>query len=187
MPPASSSDLALHRRFRDGDEAAFAAVAGSHRADLVRYAAQLLRDDVASAEDAVQEALWRAYRARRRLTGELAVRAWLFAIVRNACFDELRRRRPAETPLEHDRCAPSGDPADVVLRRQALRGVLAEVAALPPRQRAVVEATIFGGQSHGALAATLQTSPGASKALLHRARTTLHARRSGDGDGAQDA
>src|ERR1700683_2406428 len=58
---------------------------------LARY---LIRDPLA-AEDVTQDAFLSAFRGLDGLRGE-AVKPWLMAIVRNACFDHLRRNRSWE-------------------------------------------------------------------------------------------
>jgi len=59
-----------------------------------------LMGDQASAEDATQEAFISAFRGLRGYRGG-SFRAWLLKIVRNACYDEFRRRqRRPVTSLE---------------------------------------------------------------------------------------
>ena len=60
----------------------------------------LLRHDH-DAEDAVQDACLRAYRAFDRFRGGDG-RAWLLAIVRNVCYSRLRQSRTALAPEEFD-------------------------------------------------------------------------------------
>lgn len=179
----AADDVSLVRRFCAGDDAAFASIVARHRADLVRYAERILRADVASAEDVVQEALWRAHRARRRIDGDLAVRAWLFRIVHNACLDELRRRRRRwrfEAELTSDLAGGGEAVPDAVLDRAVTLAALTAMAALPPRDRMAIEA-VAAGTSHAELARRAGMTEGASKALLHRARRKLRARLA-DGD-----
>ncbi len=171
-------DRSLARRFCAGDDAAFASVVARHRADLVRYAERTLRADVASAEDVVQEALWRAHRGRRRIEGDLAVRAWLFRIVHNACLDELRRGRRRwrfEAELTDDLAGRHDAVPDLVLDRDETLATLTAMAGLPPRDRIAVAAAAAGA-SHAEVARSMGMTEAASKALLHRARHRLRAR-----------
>jgi RNA polymerase sigma-70 factor (ECF subfamily) len=98
---------------RDDDRVAELLLAGVPEAH--RLASSILRDSVA-AEDAVQDALTRAWSRRRSIrldSGE--PRRWFMRIVLNVCRDELRRRRRrpvaeavpetdprVEPPPEHD-------------------------------------------------------------------------------------
>ncbi len=45
------------------------------------------------AEDALQETLLRAWRARSTFAGRATFRTWLYRIATNACLDEMRRDR----------------------------------------------------------------------------------------------
>jgi RNA polymerase sigma-70 factor (ECF subfamily) len=65
--------------------------------NLARY---LLRDPH-EAEDAVQESFLRAIRHFDGFRGADG-RAWLLSIVRNACFTQIRRRRPGGEKVEFD-------------------------------------------------------------------------------------
>jgi RNA polymerase sigma-70 factor, ECF subfamily len=56
------------------------------------YLFRLLRDRE-RAEDAVQEAFVKAYRALPRLDGDANYRAWLYRIATNTAYDRLRRQR----------------------------------------------------------------------------------------------
>lgn len=68
-----------------------------HGAQLYGYALARLGDD-ASAQDAVQETLVRAWRSAERFDPATAsLRTWLFAILRNVIIDHLAARRRAAT------------------------------------------------------------------------------------------
>jgi len=97
---------------RDDDERVVASLlAGVPEAH--RLASWVLRDSV-GAEDAVQEALLRAWSKRRSIRFELGQpQRWFMRIVLNVCRDELRRRRRqpvatteqtalGRTPSDHD-------------------------------------------------------------------------------------
>jgi RNA polymerase sigma-70 factor (ECF subfamily) len=82
--------------------------------DAHRLASSVLRDPV-GAEDAVQDALLRAWNRRRSIHFELGQpQRWFMRIVLNVCRDELRRRRrqpvaTAEPAAEHAIEAASAD------------------------------------------------------------------------------
>ncbi|MEA2316638.1 MAG: hypothetical protein QOD44_827, partial [Solirubrobacteraceae bacterium] len=136
----------------------------SHRRALTGYCYRML-GSASEAEDAVQEAMVRAWRAADRLQAREALKSWLYRIASNVCFDMLegsqRRAQPMDLgpssaadsalgaglpetawvqPIADARVLPpENDPARVVEGRETLR--LAFVAALqhlPPRQRAVL-------------------------------------------------
>jgi len=95
----------LVSRAQQGDHEAFAALVRPHIDRLHGLAGLFLRD-AARAEDALQDALLRAWRDLPRLREPDRFDAWLRRLVVNASHDEGRRlrRRRGEQPLEpfHD-------------------------------------------------------------------------------------
>ena len=81
-----------NRRFRE--------LALPHLDSAYNLARWLLRDDH-DAEDVVQEAFLRAFRAFGGFRGENA-RPWLLAIVRNSCYTWLAQHRRAEIEVSYD-------------------------------------------------------------------------------------
>src|SRR4051812_15402836 len=59
-------------------------------------------------DDAVQETLIRAWRARSTLEDEGRLRPWLYRIATNACLDELKKRPRRAMPQD---VAPASGPA----------------------------------------------------------------------------
>ena len=78
---------------QQGDDDPVAELLLANVPEAHRLASGILRDP-AGAEDAVQEALLRAWRQRRSIRFELGQpHRWFMRIVINVCRDELRRRR----------------------------------------------------------------------------------------------
>jgi RNA polymerase sigma-70 factor, ECF subfamily len=75
----------------------------SHADEMYGYALRALGDR-AAADDAVQEAFVRAWRAAGSYDTSRPLRAWLFAILRNVVVDEARARsrrpEPTDSPVE---------------------------------------------------------------------------------------
>lgn len=152
---------------------AFEALFRDSSRDVHGYAISLLGDR-AAAEDVTALAFERLFRSRARLdTRRGTPRAWLFAIARNACLDELRsRRRRASVELEdeliHDRGA--GEAFEQLERRATVRSAL---SALPLREREVVLLKFHGQLSNAELARALGVSTSNAATRLHRALTKL--------------
>jgi len=171
----------------------------SHRRALTGYCYRMLGSG-SEAEDAVQEAMVRAWRAADRLQAREALKSWLFRIASNVCFDILssaqRRAQPMDLgpsgvatdqlgaglaehgwvlPISDTRVlSPSEDPAALAEDRETLR--LAFVAALqhlPPRQRAVLILREVLRWQAGEVAELLDTSVASVNSALQRARATL--------------
>lgn len=81
---AGDSDAALVRQVLAGDVEAYAGLVARYRDRLGRYAVHLLGNP-ADAEDAVQEALVRAYRGLEGCDAPERFGAWLFQILVNRC------------------------------------------------------------------------------------------------------
>ena len=172
LPPADDD---LVRAFRSGDERAFTAIIERHRRAVEAQLRLTLRgQDRSLVEDLAQDVFLRAYVALRRDDRDVILRPWLHTLVRNRSFDELRR--PSTVPAAQDaldRPSAAIDPAWVVGRREELRAVLADVVALPPRQRDVLIRHELDGVTHAELAADLGITVAGTKSLANRARETL--------------
>jgi RNA polymerase sigma-70 factor (ECF subfamily) len=175
---------AAHRRLADeelvalvraGNDTAFEVIVDRHRPALVAFARQLLGGAHHDAEECVQDALVRALDGLRSSSGEMALRAWLYTIVRNRCLDQLRR--PARTvclePFEAVVGDRAGDPQARVLDGEELSALVRSIRALPARQRRALVMHELEGRSHADIARALSVSTGATKALVCRARGAL--------------
>jgi RNA polymerase sigma-70 factor, ECF subfamily len=171
-----------------GDPAVFAVLVARHRGELYGHCLRMLRSPE-QAEDALQEALLRAWRSRSGYAGRSTVRAWLYRIATNACLDEIRRQRGRPhrqpvlrvVPLDDETALPAGATASaepgpdlVVEAAETLeRAFLTAIDLLPPRQRAVLVLCEVLRCPAAETAALLGTSVAAVNSALQRARTTL--------------
>jgi RNA polymerase sigma factor (sigma-70 family) len=80
---------------REGDEGAFQALVEVHRAELHAHCYRMLAP-YHDAEDALQEALLRAWRALPGFEGRSTLRGWLYKIATNAALDVATRRNRRE-------------------------------------------------------------------------------------------
>ncbi len=172
-----------------GDEAVFARIAERHRRELHVHCYRMLAS-FDEAEDAVQETLLNAWRARDGFDGSLLFRAWLYRIATNVCLDTLRRnarrlaklRSLAEVPWLQpypdrllDEAAPSEQQPDAVaVDRETIElAFLAAMQLLPPRQRAAFIVRDVLGWPADQTAGLLGTSVAAANSALQRARATM--------------
>jgi len=96
-------DADLIRSFKSGHHEVFAAIVAEHQAELIRHARRRT-NDAGTAEDLVQEAFIRAYRAFNRIDNDSRVRPWLHQILANVCIDEAHRRRRDDNKTERLSC-----------------------------------------------------------------------------------
>ncbi|HEX5923850.1 MAG TPA: sigma-70 family RNA polymerase sigma factor [Baekduia sp.] len=175
--PGRVSDERLIAAFRAGDEAAFQQIHDRYRAALLRFATRILRDG-GTAEDVVQEALWRAHRALRRDDRPMNLRPWLYRLVRNCCLDELGRVRTDCVDLhaidgDELAAAPRDEPPTAYERRADLRQLLEDLGALPARHRHALVRRELDGLTHRQLASELNITPSAARVVVYRARVAL--------------
>ena len=171
------SDDDLVARFRGGDDAPFDEIDRRYRRPLTAFARRMLRGAGHDPEDVVQDAFIRAYRGLRATERPMALRPWLYVIVRNRALDELRR--PLRAAAFDDEFAldavPAADACADAAQREEMRRIVAEIARLPERQRRALVMREFDGRSHAETARRLHTTVLATKSLIIRARSNLGA------------
>ena len=196
----SAEAIALAGAVRAGDEAAFNTVAERHRRELLIHCYRML-GSLQDAEDAVQDALLRAWKYRESLKEGAPVRPWLYRVATNACLDAIghdaRRSAlaakssaeapgaplaPAEVtwlqPIPDAILEPTAprdsEPETVVLTQETIGlAFLTVIQLLSPQQRAVLILRDVLGWSAKETAELLDVSVAAANSALQRARATL--------------
>jgi RNA polymerase sigma-70 factor, ECF subfamily len=189
---------------RAGDEGAFRRIVDAHHRELHVHCYRML-GSLHDAEDALQEALLRAWRALPRLESSDWLRAWLYKIATNVCLNTAARRARRVLPIDHGPPAdPDRDPGEPLVeslwiepypdervgveagptvpearyeQREAVE--LAFVAALqhlPPRQRAVLILRDVLGFSAREVAGLLDATVASVNSAMQRARQALDER-----------
>jgi RNA polymerase sigma-70 factor, ECF subfamily len=205
MPATPATQTADEQRLlaaaRSGEEDAFAALIGPHRAELHAHCYRML-GSVHDAEDALQDALLRAWRGLSGFAGRSTLRAWLYRIATNASLDAIARRPKRVLPVDYgpaadphtppgepltesvwlepypdERLAPEAGPAGPEARYEQREAVeLAFIAALqhlPARQRAVLILREVLGFSAAETSEALETTTASVNSALQRARRTI--------------
>lgn len=164
----------------------FEARALPHRQAAYTLAYWLVRNR-ADAEDVVQEAYLRAFRAYATLTGD-DIKPWLMTIVRNVAYRALSKRSGASNVISFEEAFPgrSGEPpADAAIASdtpspEALligegerRLVLAALAELAPAHREVVVLREIEGFTYAEIADVIGAPIGTVMSRLSRARAEL--------------
>jgi RNA polymerase sigma-70 factor, ECF subfamily len=106
--PTTARNGKLLEAARSGDQHAFGRLVEPHRKELHAHCYRML-GSVHDAEDAVQDALLRAWRGLARFEGRSSLRSWLYRITTNACLDVISRRTKRVLPIDH---GPAAGPAD---------------------------------------------------------------------------
>jgi RNA polymerase sigma factor (sigma-70 family) len=166
----SMRDLVVQAQAGDSD--AFTALGAIHVDRMYAVASLILRDHDRS-EDAVQEALVRAWRDLGRLRDPSRVAAWLRTLLIHACYDEARRvRRRSDLHLipmieiaaaDHQRPTADRDELERGFRR------------LSVEHRTAIVLRYFADLSLAELADTMGIPLGTAKSRLHHAERALRA------------
>ena len=86
------------------DEAAYQRLVEPHRRELHAHCYRML-GSVQDAEDALQDALLRAWRGLDRFEGRSSHRSWLYRIATNTCLDTIARRPKRILPIDNEQSA----------------------------------------------------------------------------------
>jgi RNA polymerase sigma-70 factor (ECF subfamily) len=133
---------------------------------VYRFALRLTGDRHV-AEDLTQDAMLRAWKARRRMPKEGELRPWMFRITRNLWIDETRRR---EVRSRHE--GNLGAAAAAREPEQTLNA-LGMLDRLPARQREVLYLAACEGLTPTQIGRVLDITPEAAKASASVARAKL--------------
>ena len=187
-----------------GNESAFERLLAPYRAELHAHCYRML-GSVHDADDALQDALLRAWRGLSRFEGRSSLRSWLYRIATNACLRAIERRPRRILPIDY---GPPADPhgqldepliesvwlepypdgqlglddgraapdARYEQRESIELAFVAALQHLPARQRAVLILRDVLGFSAREVAATLRTTPASVDSALQRAHRSVDER-----------
>src|SRR5919201_668646 len=197
----AGSTTALLQAAQGGDEEAYRRLIEPYRAELHAHCYRML-GSVHDAEDALQEASLRAWRALGRFEGRSSLRSWLYTIATNTCLNAIARRPKRVLPIDYgpatDPHTAPGEPIvesvwiepypDEMLglqdglaspearyeQREAVElAFIAALQHLPANQRAVLILREVLGFSAREVAETLDTTVASVNSALQRARATV--------------
>ncbi|KAB0619433.1 RNA polymerase sigma factor [Castellaniella defragrans] len=189
--PAATDDLALIGRAADGDLAAFEALMRRHNQQLYRAARSILRDE-SEAEDAVQEAWWKAYGHLRDFRSEARPATWLTRIAINEALMRRRRNKTREaliqsayqSPHEHDpmptyapdtEAPASAGPDQMAWRAELRRRLERRIDELPDLYRTVFVLRAVDDMPAAEVALVLGLPEATVRVRFMRARRLLQA------------
>jgi RNA polymerase sigma-70 factor (ECF subfamily) len=189
---------------RRSDEGAYERLVGPYRTELHAHCYRML-GSVHDAEDALQEALLRAWRGLPRFERRSSFRSWLYTIATNTSLNAIQKRPKRVLPIDYGPAAdPHAGPGEPIVesvwvepypdetlgledgfaapearyeQRESVE--LAFVAALqhlPPNQRAALILREVLGFSANEAAEMLETTTASVNSALQRARATVDER-----------
>jgi len=168
------ADAALMSSIASGDSGAFARLMREQGPRLLRLATPMLRDG-AEAEDVLQEAFLRLWRAAPGWRPSARIGTWLHTVVYRLVIDRIRARR-VHVALDtvQDLLPATAAPADELLadfeRQDAFARALDQ---LPPRQQAALVLAYDKELSQAEASVVLGCTQEAYESLLARGRRRL--------------
>ncbi|HEY6892384.1 MAG TPA: sigma-70 family RNA polymerase sigma factor [Solirubrobacter sp.] len=163
----------------------YEALVEPHRRELHAHCYRML-GSVQDAEDALQDALLRAWKSLDRFEGRSSARSWLYRIATNTCLDAIARRPKRVLPIDYDD-APAGETiwlepcpdalAEGYEQRESIElAFIAALQHLPANQRAVLILREVLNFSAKEVAEMLDTTPASVNSAMQRARVSVDER-----------
>ena len=177
-------DKRLVERVQHGDKKAFELLFSKYQRKLMRLVSRLVRDQ-AEAEDVVQEAFIKAYRALPQFRGDSAFYTWLYRIGINTAKNYLvtqGRRAPtstdadveeAETFDDGERLRDMNTPESMLATKQIAQTVNLAMEALPDELRMAISLREIEGLSYDEIADVMECPIGTVRSRIFRAREAI--------------
>jgi RNA polymerase sigma-70 factor (ECF subfamily) len=177
-------DKRLVERVQHGDKKAFELLFSKYQRKLMRLVSRLVRDQ-AEAEDVVQEAFIKAYRALPQFRGDSAFYTWLYRIGINTAKNYLvtqGRRAPtstdadveeAETFDDGERLRDVNTPESMLATKQIAQTVNLAMEALPEELRMAISLREIEGLSYDEIADVMECPIGTVRSRIFRAREAI--------------
>jgi RNA polymerase sigma-70 factor (ECF subfamily) len=176
---AEPSDASVIAQVLAGNRARFAVLVQRYNQRAFRACRAVLRND-ADAEDALQTAWLKAFRALASFRADSSFRTWMTRIAINEATTRLRQQRKlAAAPLEEITMTESENPEREVFTKELARLLEHELDELPEGLRSVVVLRDVIELDTAETAECLQIAEENVRVRLHRARTALAGRLTG--------
>jgi RNA polymerase sigma-70 factor (ECF subfamily) len=177
-------DQLLVERVQHGDKKAFELLVSKYQRKLMRLVSRLVHDQ-AEAEDVVQEAFIKAYRALANFRGDAAFYTWLYRIGINTAKNHLvsqGRRAPtstdadieeAETFVDADGLRDMNTPESLLASKQIAATVNSAMMSLPEELRNAISLREIEGMSYEEIAEVMSCPIGTVRSRIFRAREAI--------------
>jgi RNA polymerase sigma-70 factor (ECF subfamily) len=165
----------LMRLAQDGDRIAYASLLTLLTSVTRQFVRRHVGGSVMWVDDVVQETLLSVHSARQTYDARRPFGPWFFAIASNRMIDALRRERRVRSREVAGNELPDPGTRSAGMRRVEIdaEAIRAAVAALPTRQRDVIEGLKFQDQSVREVAGRMGMTESAVKVTAHRGYRTL--------------
>ena len=178
------SDLALVRRVKKGEYAAFDLLVLKYQSRAIAIATKYVKD-LHLAEDIAQESFFKAYKSINTFREESAFYTWLYRITANTAINYLSSKKRKSELLESDLSNREGEAMDIfnipggespedILNANFLREeILINLGKLPEEIRTAVTLREFEGLSYEEIANIIDCPLGTVRSRIFRGRELL--------------
>ncbi|MGB8966660.1 MAG: sigma-70 family RNA polymerase sigma factor [Candidatus Cybelea sp.] len=165
----------------------FERIVGDYETKLRVFAQRMTRSRE-DAEEIVQDAFLRAYRALERmpenLRQDLRLKAWLYTITLNVARNRLHKKSPVVVSLDdvddparfHSLCVERETPESALDERASLEAVESALLCVPEHMRATARLKFLDGRTHREIAMTFHRPIGTVKSHVRRAAIIMRRR-----------
>ena len=169
----------LISRAAKGDASAFNELLGMHENRMYAVCLRMCGNHE-DAQDCLQEAMLRVYRAISGFKGQSTFSTWLYRVTMNTCLDELRRKKNKQSTSLDGLLDAGWSPSDErdTPERHAVRSemrteVQRVISELPEDMRAAIVLRDIQGFSYEEISQMLNINVGTIKSRISRGREKL--------------
>jgi RNA polymerase sigma-70 factor (ECF subfamily) len=174
MSEEEEDDFALLTRYRDGDKGAGSKLFQRYWPVMHRFfSTKLEPNDV---EEATQETFLALQRSKDHFRGESSFRTFLFGIAKYVLYEQWKRKRRADVPMDFDQISVAALSTTVGTRldRKVLQQrMLSALHQLPLEQQTLLELAYWERLEGAELAKIFGVEPATIRSRLFRAREAL--------------
>lgn len=170
---SADPDADIISGLQTGDKAALSKLMDRHMKTLYNQAYHMLGDSMA-AEDITQTVFLKTWQnINDWKSGNAKLLTWMRRVTANACFDQLRKKKPIYSDMVPEIEDSADTPFDALSRQNQNEIVKAALQKLPDRQRAAVTLSYYQELTQKEGASVMSITEKAYESLLVRGRKSL--------------
>lgn len=168
------NDITLILKVGKGDIPAFEQIMKKYEKPVINTIYRFVGNRI-RAEEIAQEVFIKVYNSAKRYKPKAQFSTWLYKIVTNVCYDELRKKKNIpETFLKNEIYDSKQSSPNISLERIESDCIIREeINSLPDRQRIALILREFDGFSYKEISKVLRCSKKAVESLLYHAKLGL--------------
>lgn len=138
--------------FREGEEKGFSHFYRWLYGELLYYAFKITKDKI-EAEDIVEESFIKIWERKENFFEAGKIKSWMYATVRNACFDQLRCNRKDKKGVDGLGILLEGNiqkgQDDLMIEAEVVSNIYHHLNSLPPRCKTTLQLIFIEGKTLG--------------------------------------